>query len=658
MRKKIGVAVLGLVFVAFALRVYRLDFVSLRGDEAFTVIFVQRTWDALWKGISTIEPNPPLPYLALRVWVALAGAGEFATRYLSLWFGVLGVPLLYRLAREMFARPSVALFAAALLAINPYQVWHSQDVRNYTMWPSLSLVGLIFFWRWWKAEVSTVKGWNLRIGNLTLPFFLPPLTCYVLATLASLYTHYYDTFILAAVNVFVFGLAGLERRWRTLAHWVGAQVVLVLAYAPWVLFGTNRVTSYGEASAERGVELLDIISRTLPTLVLSDTVPGALKVWLWLPLAVALMIIWVWLARVERDGAAFLALCLGLPVVAIYIISIGRPLFLERYLNGIAPEIYLLFAVGLTATGEARRRGSGFDAARAVGAAGMLFFVLLSGYALANYYFDPAYAKAHNWRALMQFIVARREPGDIVVQNFTDDALSYYRNLLLHQGRVAEQQPGCDNPQGYLPIVTLPKDFWHTPADETRLRRLNVECARIWFIPSTNQVWDPDQFVEKFLARTDDRVINTRVGGYRLQAYLTPRAFEARIVPVGAHIGKATLVGYRVEGARVLRVVLYWRAEEKIEKDFTVFVHLADAGDRVIAQQDTMPVEGTFPTTQWQPGELIVDGYTLHVDAAPGAHTLFVGMYDGATLARVPAFDARGARVPDDRVWLTQVTVQ
>jgi len=26
-----------------------LDFVSLRGDEAFTVIFVQRTWEGLWK---------------------------------------------------------------------------------------------------------------------------------------------------------------------------------------------------------------------------------------------------------------------------------------------------------------------------------------------------------------------------------------------------------------------------------------------------------------------------------------------------------------------------------------------------------------------------------------------------------------------------------
>src|SRR5512138_3869454 len=99
--KKTTWLVILITFAAFALRVYRLDVVSLRGDEAFTVLFVQRTWEGLWKGIRLIEPNPPLYYLALRVWVAVAGASEFVTRYFSVFFGVLCVPLSYRLAREM-----------------------------------------------------------------------------------------------------------------------------------------------------------------------------------------------------------------------------------------------------------------------------------------------------------------------------------------------------------------------------------------------------------------------------------------------------------------------------------------------------------------------------------------------------------------------------
>ncbi len=274
MKVKSFLIVLVLTLVAFVLRVYRLDFFSLRGDEAFTVIFVQRTWEGLWRGISTIEPNPPLMYLALRVWVALAGASEFVTRYFSVFFGVACVPLLYRLAREIFASRMIALCAAALIAINPYQIWHAQDVRNYTMWPALSLLGLIFFWRWWSAErkqMTDDRRQTLRIEILDLGFF-------TLATLASLYTHYYDVFILVALNLFVFTFATLDRRWKTLARWVGAQMVLVALYAPWVLFGTNRITTYGEASAEQSVSLIEQLARTIAAFTLGDTMPGGIQI--------------------------------------------------------------------------------------------------------------------------------------------------------------------------------------------------------------------------------------------------------------------------------------------------------------------------------------------------------------------------------------------
>lgn len=647
--KKTWIAVLVITLVAFALRVYRLDFVSLRGDEAFTVIFVQRAWEGLWKGIRLIEPNPPLMYLALRVWVALAGASEFATRYFATFFGVLCVPLLYRLAREMFSGKgtrAVALLATALLAINPYQIWHSQDVRNYTLWPALSLVSLIFFWRWITGEGRREGGEIPQPRSLS-----STLAFYVLATTASLYTHYYDTFILLAESIFAVVFAFWKRQWKTLARWIGAQAVLALAYLPWAFLFTNRVTTYGEASAEQSVSLLDVFSRTLATFILSDTVPEIFKTLLWLPLTLALCAILIYLARRERTQAAFLFLYIAVPTLALYVISIGRPLFLERYLNGIAPAYYLAFAVGLAAVWQWRStwRVPVFVVA-------ILIAASTSAYALSNYYFDPAYAKAPDWRALGQFIVAQQQPGDIVVQNFTDDSISYYRNRLSRKN-TPPTQPGCDNQEGYLPVVTLPKDYWAKTADEKALQELNATCRRIWFIPAAPDFWDPAQFVEKYLSRYDDREIDARISTFRLQLYLTPRAFEPKIMPVNARVGNATLVGYRVQRTRPLHVVLYWRAAQKIEKDFTVFVHLADADDHVIAQQDNAPVGSTYPTSQWQPGELIVDAHDLQVDTAPGAYALIVGMYDPATLARAPVSDANGVRLPDGRVPLTQVTI-
>lgn len=51
--------VLALILLAFALRVYRLDAFSLRGDESFTVLFVQKPLAQMWHETLTVEPNPP-----------------------------------------------------------------------------------------------------------------------------------------------------------------------------------------------------------------------------------------------------------------------------------------------------------------------------------------------------------------------------------------------------------------------------------------------------------------------------------------------------------------------------------------------------------------------------------------------------------------------
>lgn len=61
------------------------------------------------------------------------------------------------------------------------------------------------------------------------------------------------------------------------------------------------------------------------------------------------------------------------------------------------------------------------------------------------------------------------------------------------------------------------------------------------------------------------------------------------------------------------------------------------------------------------PGEVLTDRYTLQVrqDAPPGEYRLEVGMYDAATGARLPVFDALGKRLPGDRVLLDKpITVQ
>ncbi len=104
---------------------------------------------------------------------------------------------------------------------------------------------------------------------------------------------------------------------------------------------------------------------------------------------------------------------------------------------------------------------------------------------------------------------------------------------------------------------------------------------------------------------------------------------------------QVTLLGYEIEGREArgeeLRLSLYWRAEEDMPESYKVFVHLLDQNGQVRAQVDTIPVNGTRPTTSWLPSEIVTDTYsiTLPPDLAVGQYRLVTGLYDPNALIRL-----------------------
>jgi len=77
--------------------------------------------------------------------------------------------------------------------------------------------------------------------------------------------------------------------------------------------------------------------------------------------------------------------------------------------------------------------------------------------------------------------------------------------------------------------------------------------------------------------------------------------------------GLISLLAYEVlEGEDgSLSLVLYWRCLERMEDDYTVFVHLLDAEGNIVAQGDSPPVQGHYPTTMWAVGEMVRDEHPL-----------------------------------------------
>ena len=126
---------------------------------------------------------------------------------------------------------------------------------------------------------------------------------------------------------------------------------------------------------------------------------------------------------------------------------------------------------------------------------------------------------------------------------------------------------------------------------------------------------------------------------------------------------KIDLIGHDLDKEQVhpgerLTVTLYWQAIQEMDQDYTVFTHLIDGKDRIWAQEDGQPLGGDYPTSFWDPGEVVRDGYEMNLpsDMPAGEYLVEVGFYLVSTGERLPVLDDAG-EIQDNRVLLAKVSV-
>ncbi len=110
-------------------------------------------------------------------------------------------------------------------------------------------------------------------------------------------------------------------------------------------------------------------------------------------------------------------------------------------------------------------------------------------------------------------------------------------------------------------------------------------------------------------------------------------------------------------------VWLNWLAQQQVNESYTVFAHLIDGNNQLIAQEDYTPMGGAFPTQLWIPkwiaGQSVNDPYQLTVPAAlpPGDYFIEAGVYGMTSTRRVPMLGQNGG-LAGDRVILFRVKVE
>ncbi|QEC46380.1 hypothetical protein FSW04_01485 [Baekduia soli] len=176
----------------------------------------------LWAipGVLRQDGAPPLFYMLLHVWTAVLGSTVRSGHVLSLLFAVLAIPAAFWATGGVFGRRA-GVFAAVLVALDPFAATYAIEVRMYSM---LLLMGLLATGAFLRAFVVAPghRGWALGVAG---------------ALAAVMYTHNWGLFYVAAAGLVWLCLVAASgrplRRQLMISGAIGFGGALVL-FLPWL----------------------------------------------------------------------------------------------------------------------------------------------------------------------------------------------------------------------------------------------------------------------------------------------------------------------------------------------------------------------------------------------------------------------------------------
>ena len=645
-----------IVLLAFGLRLHRLGSESLWYDETVSVHLAGKSVPDLVAHTAG-DIHPPGYYLLLHVWTRLAGSSDFAVAFLSLFLGVLLVALAYWLAAKVYGADA-GLLAAFLVAISPYNVWYSQQVRMYTLGAVLGVGVLGAVLHLISRPVSRRRSYLLWLA------------VYVVCGALGLWSLYYFAFLLVAANLMVafWWLVGWRKKrvglgW--LGRWLLAQAVILSLYAVWLPIAWRQATEPPVPPWRGMVALGDLLVETWSALSLGQSVvPG--EVWPVLILFGVLFVLGLFYRPAPtlsvRSGHLLgpaeawqlrwvLVGSLLLPVLLIALASFVTPLYHVRYIFTYSVAFYIILGAGLAWLWRRWRPVGG------LALAGVLVF---SGISLHAYHTDPLYA-SDDHRAAVRFLSEQWRPGDAILVNagyaytaletYWDGAPFGWRGRLVGDGDapwpaatgagpVVVQTGSVDGPPS-LGWGDPGSDFYAMSRAETSdaLERLFADFDRVWVYRIYDTVTDEGGFIRDWLDRHGivyQDLVFSGASNLRVQGFLTDRdpllgaaAGESFSLADGSLRLSSPKLPLAVGVGDSLDLALVWEVGAQPPDDAILFAGLFDETGRRWAQIDERPSGPLYPAKDWAVGSVVRTPLRVDVPVGTplGAYRLEVGWY-------------------------------
>ncbi|MCK6628952.1 MAG: glycosyltransferase family 39 protein [Anaerolineae bacterium] len=649
-----------IILAGFALRLYRLGADSLWYDETVSAFLASEATTELIAHTAR-DIHPPGYYLLLHFWTLVAGSSEFVLAFFSLVFGLLLIPLTYQLAR-LLANRQAAIWAALLVAVSPYHLWYSQEVRMYTLG---AVLGVCAGYCGLRALSCPDKSGSSRL------FWAG----YTAAAVMGLYTLYYFAFLLIVLNglFFLYTLRSTLNQ-TALRSLVLTNGLVLLAYLPWLPTAWRQATE-PPVPPWRTLDSFSpwpILLESWSVLSLGQSVEPA-AIWPILCLTLVLFILGLlylnYLPTFQpsnpptlQPSNLFLLLYTFGPLLLIYLLSFFTPLYHVRYLFTYSPAFYIILGAGLAWLNLRTGRWLTLIAAS--------LLVVACGFSSYQYYFNPRY-RADDYRAAVDFIQSHWQPGDMILANagYVYTAYLYYNEMPnLQRQRLAPYQKPADTSQPLLlqtgSVDGSPQLGWGDPQADfyamsaaetvTALEAVSQDFARLWVLRAYDTVTDPNGLIRAWLAEQtiplEDELFagesNIRAQGFLLSgANALLQQNQTVQFADGLTLAGWSLPDQQWQSGQAIPIKLWWRAESRPGVDYKMSLKLWTPTAELAAQgQDTWPVGTLYRTTAWPIGQNVYQAtaITLPPHLAPGQYWLNVELYHpdtGLPLSRLDGED-------------------
>ena len=631
-----------LTWLAWGLRLCRLDFQPLWGDEGWSFYFAGMTLPEMVRHTAQ-DIHPPLYYALLHAWLNLTGGTPEGARLLSIIIGSLLVAVVWRLGSLLLDRRA-ALLGGVLTALAPLGVYYSQEVRMYMLVTLLGAVSLYGFARLVALAPEGADGEKGAEGR-----WVGWLLGHGLATAAALYTMYYAALLLLAQAIWLathwatqrqvsraqlHGSSrsdeGTSARWRRGALGVGIAVGL---YVPWMVYVAPQLLHYvqGKRAAEQylPLDLPHYLGAHLAAFSvghLSEALAGLHWVAVAFGIFAGLGLLYsVQRRRLASGGLLFCAL--GVPLVGGFAINLVYPFtprYFERTLLLAAPAWWLLAAAGWVWLGRHARvlfRGAG------------VLLVASCSVALADFYTVPRY-QDEDYRPLLRYVRTHSSPEDVILA-------SYQWQLGLYQAYLPAPHPR------FFVVPGWGKEWADDPQRmRTDLATLVEQHPRLWFpaYQALGRLWETrvEELLNRiaFPAEVDWNLPGTKLilyGRGRALQEVTPQLIQSARPGMANFGGAIALERVQVgsapleSGRGVLPVVLSWRRQGQMAdaaEELRVALRLVDATGQRWAGRDSRPLGGQGSFRLLARGATLLDHHGVLIPAGtpPGEYQLRLGL--------------------------------